>query len=144
MLEVPEHLVDAGRFERKLADGSTLLESDPYAALDALDAALAEWRGPAFVEFADAEWIRPEAIRLDELRVVAIEAQIEAELTIGRHDQVVGQLEALLVDHPLRERFGGQLMLALYRSGRQAEALHSRERVPEPTAAKSSASNRRR
>ena len=125
VLEVPEHLVDAGRFERRLADGEPLLESDPYAALDAFDAALAEWRGPAFAEFAAAEWIRPEAIRLDELRVVAIETRIDAELRIGRHEQVVGELEALLVDHPLRERFGSQLMVALYRSGRQAEALRA-------------------
>jgi DNA-binding SARP family transcriptional activator len=125
VLEVPEHHLDAGRFERKLADAEPLLDADPYAALDALEAALAEWRGPAFAEFADAEWIRPEAIRLDELRVVTIERRIEAELRIGRHEQVVGELEALLVDHPLRERFGAQLMLALYRSGRQAESLRA-------------------
>ena len=84
-----------------------------------------EWRGAAFAEFADAEWIQPEAIRLDELRVVATEARIDAELRIGQHEQVVGELEALLVDHPLRERFAAQLMLALYRSGRQAEALRA-------------------
>jgi predicted ATPase/DNA-binding SARP family transcriptional activator len=125
VLEAPEALVDAGRFERKFSDGSALLEADPYAAFDAFEAALAEWRGPAFAEFADAEWIRPEAIRLDEMRVVAIETRIDAELRIGRHEQVVGELEALLVDHPLRERFGGLLMLALYRSGRQAEALRA-------------------
>ena len=94
----------------------------------------AEWRGPAFAEFADAEWIRPEAIRLDELHVVAIEARIEAELRIGRHEEVVGELEALLVDHPLRERFGGQLMLALYRSGRQAEALRAAHELRPPPA----------
>jgi predicted ATPase/DNA-binding SARP family transcriptional activator len=125
VLEVPEQLVDAGRFEGALADGDALLETDPYAALDRLDGALREWRGPAFAEFADAEWIRPEAIRLDELHVVAIETRIEAELRVGRHEQVVGEVEALLVDHPLRERFGAQLMLALYRSGRQAEALRA-------------------
>jgi predicted ATPase/DNA-binding SARP family transcriptional activator len=125
VLEAPEHLIDAGRFERKLADGDVLLDADPYAALDALDEALREWRGPAFAEFADAEWIRPEAIRLDELHVVAIETRIDAELRCGKHEQVVGELEALLVDHPLRERFGSQLMLALYRSGRQAEALRA-------------------
>src|SRR4051812_33043673 len=107
VLEVPETLVDAGRFEARLAAGEPLVDADPYAALDALDAALSEWRGPAFAEFADAEWIRPEAIRLDELRVVAIETRIDAELRVGRHEQVVGELEALLVDHPLRERFGG-------------------------------------
>jgi predicted ATPase/DNA-binding SARP family transcriptional activator len=129
VLEVPEALIDAGRFEHSLAEGSALLEADPYDALDAFDAALAEWRGPAFAEFADSEWIRPEAIRLDELQVVACEARIEAELKIGRHEQVVGELEALLVDHPLRERFGGQLMLALHRSGRQAEALQAAQEL---------------
>jgi predicted ATPase/DNA-binding SARP family transcriptional activator len=125
VLEVPDDLVDAGRFERGLADGQALLDPDPHAALGHIEAALAEWRGAAFAEFADAEWIRPEAIRLDELWVVATEARIEAELRIGHPERVVGLLEALLVDHPLRERFAAQLMLALYRSGRQVEALRA-------------------
>ena len=125
VLEVPDALVDAGRFEHQLATGHTLLETDPGLALEHLDGALAEWRGAAFAEFADAEWIRPEAIRLDELRVVASEVRIDAQLRLGQHEQTVGELEALLVDHPLRERFGQQLMLALYRSGRQAEALRA-------------------
>jgi len=125
VLEVPDDLVDAGRFEQRLTTGKALLESDPDLALEHLDAALAEWRGAAFAEFADAEWIRPEAIRLDELRVVALEARIDAELRLGHHEQVVGELEALLVDHPLRERFAGLLMLALHRSGRQAEAMRA-------------------
>ncbi len=125
VLEVPEDLVDAGRFERGLADGQALLDSDPHAALGHIEAALAEWRGAAFAEFAEAEWIQPEAIRLDELHVVATETRIEAELRVGHHERVVGPLEALLVDHPLRERFAAQLMLALYRSGRQVEALRA-------------------
>jgi predicted ATPase/DNA-binding SARP family transcriptional activator len=125
VLEVPDDLLDAARFERRLAAGQALLDTDPYAALDHIEAALGEWRGAAFAEFADAEWIQPEAIRLDELRVVATEARIDAELRIGHHERVVGELEALLVDHPLRERFAAQLMLALYRAGRQAEALRS-------------------
>jgi len=123
VLAVPEDLVDAGRFERALADGQSLLDTDPYAALDRLDDARREWRGAAFAEFAEVEAIRPEAIRLEELRLVAAEARVDAELRVGRHQEVVGELEALLVDHPLRERFTRQLMLALYRSGRQAEAL---------------------
>ena len=125
ILEVPDDLLDAARFEHRLADGQALLDADPYAALDHIEAALAEWRGAAFAEFAEAEWIQPEAIRLDELRVVATEARIDAELRIGHHEHVVGELEALLVDHPLRERFAAQLLLALYRSGRQAEALRA-------------------
>jgi len=125
VLEVPDDLVDAGRFESRLAEGQALLDSDPHAALGHIEAALTEWRGAAFAEFAEAEWIQPEAIRLDELHVVATETRIEAELRVGHHERVVGQLEALLVDHPLRERFAAQLMLALYRSGRQVEALRA-------------------
>ena len=123
VLDVPDHLVDAGRFERGLAEGQGLLATDPVTAGELLDAALAEWRGDAFAEFADEEWIRPEAIRLDELRLVAVEALVDAELRVGRHQEAVGRLEAMTVEHPLREQFTRQLMLALYRSGRQAEAL---------------------
>jgi predicted ATPase/DNA-binding SARP family transcriptional activator len=123
VLEAPEDVVDAGRFQTRLREGQALLGPDPYAALDALNAALDEWRGNAFAEFADAEWIRPEAIRLEELRLVAIDARIDADLRVGRHQAVVGELEALLVEHPLREQFARHLMMALYRSGRQAEAL---------------------
>ena len=96
---------------------------DPVAALDRLDAALGEWRGDAFAEFAETEWIRPEAVRLEELRLVAAEARIDAQLRVGRHHEVVGEVDALRLDHPLREQFARQAMLALYRSGRQAEAL---------------------
>jgi predicted ATPase/DNA-binding SARP family transcriptional activator len=123
VLDVPDHLVDAGRFERGLAEGQGLLARDPVTAGEVLEAALAEWRGDAFAEFADEEWIRPEAIRLDELRLVAVEALVDAELRVGRHQEVVGRLEAMTVEHPLREQFTRQLMLALYRSGRQAESL---------------------
>src|SRR4051794_23922550 len=123
VLEVPDRLVDAGRFELGLAEGQALLDRDPATAAEVLDAALAEWRGAAFAEFADEEWIRPEAIRLDELRLVAVEAHVDAELRVGRHQEVVGRLEVMTVEHPLREQFTRQLMLALYRSGRQAESL---------------------
>jgi predicted ATPase/DNA-binding SARP family transcriptional activator len=123
ILEAPDVLVDAGRFQAGLAQGQAMLETDPYSALDLLEAALAEWRGDAYAEFADNEWIRPEAIHLEELRLVALDAGVEAELRIGRHQEVVGQLEALLVEHPWREQLSRHLMLALYRSGRQGEAL---------------------
>ena len=101
----------------------TCSSRDPVAALDRLDAALGEWRGDAFAEFAETEWIRPEAVRLEELRLVAAEARIDAQLRVGRHHEVVGEVDALRLDHPLREQFARQAMLALYRSGRQAEAL---------------------
>jgi predicted ATPase/DNA-binding SARP family transcriptional activator len=123
VLEVPDAAVDAGRFEAGLAAGRDLLVRDPVAALDRLDAALAEWRGDAFAEFAETEWIRPEAVRLEELRLVASEVRIDAQLRVGRHHEVVGEVDALRLDHPLREQFARQAMLALYRSGRQAEAL---------------------
>jgi predicted ATPase/DNA-binding SARP family transcriptional activator len=123
VLEVADAAVDAGRFEAGLAEGRDLLTPDPLAALDRLDAALGEWRGDAFAEFAETEWIRPEAVRLEELRLVATEVRIDAQLRVGRHHEVVGEVDALLLDHPLREQFTRQAMLALYRSGRQAEAL---------------------
>jgi predicted ATPase/DNA-binding SARP family transcriptional activator len=123
VLEVADSAVDAGRFEAGLAAGHELLAHDPVAGLARLDDALAEWRGDAFAEFAETEWIRPEAVRLEELRVVAAEARIDAQLRVGRHHEVVGEVDALRVDHPLRERLTRQAMLALYRSSRQAEAL---------------------
>lgn len=128
VLEVADSAVDAARFETGLAEGRDLLGHDPVAALDRLDAALGEWRGDAFAEFATTEWIRPEAVRLEELRLVATEVRIEAELRVGRHHEVVGEVDALLIDHPLREQFARQAMLALYRSGRQAEALRVAQR----------------
>ncbi|MCU1429557.1 MAG: helix-turn-helix protein [Actinomycetia bacterium] len=123
VLEVPDTLVDAGRFEHGLADARAVVELDPHRALTTLESALAEWRGDAFAEFSEDEWARPEAIRLQELRVSAEETRADAELRLGHDDDVVGRLEALILVHPLRERLWMQLMLGLYRSGRQPEAL---------------------
>ena len=94
-----------------------------------LSRAASLWRGAAFEEFADTEWAGGEAGRLDTLRLRALEDLVDAELDVGRHAQAVDRLEALVVDHPLREHFWGQLMLALYRCGRQAEALRAFRRV---------------
>ncbi len=88
-----------------------------------LHEALSLWRGPPFADFAYDRFARPEIARLEELRLVALEERIEADLALGRHAELVGELEGLMAEHPLRERLRGQLMLALYRSGRQAEAL---------------------
>jgi hypothetical protein len=88
-----------------------------------IESALGLWRGPALAEFTFERFAEPEIRRLEELRVVALEERIEADLELGRHGDVVGELEALVREHPLRETFRRQLMLALYRSGRQAEAL---------------------
>ena len=85
--------------------------------------ALALWRGEAYAEFADEDWARPEAQRLGELRVVAYERLVDAELACGRAAEVIPQIESLAAEHPLREAFRAQLMIALYRTGRQADAL---------------------
>src|SRR5205085_8395246 len=85
--------------------------------------ALALWRGEALADFAYEPFARVESERLEELRLAATEERADAELALGRHLELVAELESLAAKHPLRERLLGQLMLALYRSGRQAEAL---------------------
>jgi len=123
-LEVGLEDVDASRFERLLEHARKAnATAQPREALTALEEALALWRGDALGDLAYEEFARTEAERLEELRLVAIEERIEAELTLGHHDRLVSELEALTARSPLRERLRAQLMLSLYRSGRQAEAL---------------------
>ena len=118
--------------------------ADPERAAEKLREALALWRGPPLADLAYEPFAQAEIARLEELRLAALEQRIDAELAIGRHAELAGELEALVAEHPLRERLRGQLMLALYRSGRQAEALeafrHARESLvdelgiePDPT-----------
>jgi predicted ATPase/DNA-binding SARP family transcriptional activator len=115
--------VDAGRFERLRVAGAAALRAGDHAGASAsLAAALGQWRGDALQDIG-APWAGPAARRLDEARLAAIEDRVDADLALGRHAAVVGELEALTSDHPLRERLRGQLMLALALSGRQAEAL---------------------
>jgi DNA-binding SARP family transcriptional activator/tetratricopeptide (TPR) repeat protein len=102
--------VDADRFER-------LFEQGAFAE------ALGLWRGPAFGDLRYEAFVQAEAGRLEELRLACVEGRIDSELEQCRHGALVGELEALVVEHPLRERLRGQLIVALYRSGRQAEAL---------------------
>src|SRR6185436_3463165 len=90
---------------------------------DSLHAALELWRGPALADLAYESFAREEASRLEELRLAVQERRIDADLEGGRSAELVTELEGLIAEHPLRERLRGQLMLALYRSGRQAEAL---------------------
>ena len=126
LLSVPEEAFDVARFEAGLAAGRSLLSrGDATEAVDRIREALALWRGDAYAEFADEDWVQPEAQRLGELRLVAHEVLFDAELVCGRAPQVIPELEAMAGRHPLRERFTGQLMLALYRSGRQADALRA-------------------
>jgi YVTN family beta-propeller protein len=118
------HETDVGSFERLATEGRRRLdEEDPEGAARLLREALALWRGPALADFRYEEFAQQEAARLEEARITALEARIEADLALGREDELVAELQALAKEHPLRERLRGQLMLALYRTGRQAEAL---------------------
>jgi DNA-binding SARP family transcriptional activator len=118
--------LDSVHFEERVAPAQSLArEGDARSVVSVLDDALALWRDPALVEFAFEEFARSEAARLDELRLVAIEDRIDARLALGDHAALVGELEALVAAHPYRERLWGQLMLALYRDERQAEALRA-------------------
>ncbi|WP_239146997.1 AfsR/SARP family transcriptional regulator, partial [Planobispora rosea] len=120
--------VDAHRFERlALAGRRALAAGDPAGAAVLLRDALALWRGPAFADVGDAPFAAGHATRLEELRLGAVEDRIEAELAMGGHRTLVGELRDLVAGHPLRERTRGQLMRALYGSGRQAEALAAYE-----------------
>jgi len=121
--------LDAARFQSLLRDARRLLPIDAKAAVGAFDHALDLWRGPAFGELATEASLRSEAARLDDLRLAALEERIDAQLTLGELGEVIGELESLTARHPLRERFWEQLMLALYRSGRQGEALGVYQRV---------------
>jgi DNA-binding SARP family transcriptional activator len=123
-LELEGDALDALRFERLLREGREAMEAgNPALALSLLRRALALWRGPAYGEFHSEEFARGEAERLEELRLVALEERIEAELTLGRHAELLPELRTLAAEHPWRERLQAQLMLALYRCGRQSEAL---------------------
>jgi DNA-binding SARP family transcriptional activator/class 3 adenylate cyclase/alpha-beta hydrolase superfamily lysophospholipase len=125
MLEFGEDELDLTRFERLLAEGRQALSNGEAArAAGQLREALALWRGPALAEFSEP-FARLESGRLEELRVAALEGRLEADLALGRHGEVVGELDSLIAKHPLRERLRSQHMLALYQSGRQAEALAS-------------------
>ena len=102
-----------------------LARGDAAEAARVLREGLGLWRGAAYAEFAEEEWARPEAQRLGELRLVAYEVLVDAELARGRAAEIVPELETLAAEHPLREAFQAKLMLALYRSGRQVEALRA-------------------
>lgn len=125
-LDVPADQVDFRQFERLAEEGRRLLDDgEPLAARDVLQRADDLWYGPALGELADLEAVTGLATRLDELRVAAAEDRMAAELLLGRHAAVVGTLTELVAAHPLRERVQQQLALALYRSGRQADALRA-------------------
>jgi DNA-binding SARP family transcriptional activator len=123
-LRIERDALDLHRFERLVEEGASALAlGEPNRAAELLRSALSLWRGPALVDFAYEAFAQPAAIRLEELRLAALESRIDADLALGRHLELVGELQGLIVEHPVRERLRGQLMLALYRSGRQVEAL---------------------
>jgi predicted ATPase/DNA-binding SARP family transcriptional activator len=123
-IELEDEALDAARFELLLMEARAAShEGDTSLALSRLDQALSLWRGSAFGELAYEDFARAEAERLEELRLAALEEHSEMQLRLGQHAGMVGQLRELAVAHPLRERMQAQLILALYRSGRQAEAL---------------------
>ncbi len=118
--------VDLRRFERLVEAGDRALgRGDPASAAESLREALALWRGPPLADFDYAPFAQGAIVRLQDLRLAAIELHIEAQLALGDHARLAGELQALVLEHPLRERLWGQLMLALYRDGRQAEALEA-------------------
>ncbi len=126
---LPDQL-DAARFECLAARGRELLTAGrPAAARAALHQALSEWRGPALAEFASERFAHGEATRLEALRTVATENLLDADLQLGAHGAAVPELEAAVTQSPLRERLWGLLMVALYRSGRQADALRAYTRA---------------
>jgi DNA-binding SARP family transcriptional activator/pimeloyl-ACP methyl ester carboxylesterase/class 3 adenylate cyclase len=118
--------LDVLQFEQLVRAGREALRTgDPAAATRLLDAALALWRGPALADLGDLEFAAAERTRLEEARLAAVELRMEALLGAGRHPEAVAELEALTSSHPLRERFWAQRVLALYRCGRQADALRA-------------------
>jgi eukaryotic-like serine/threonine-protein kinase len=112
---------DVAELERLLSRSRST--HDEATAVDALTSALALFRGPPLADFAYEEFAQSEIRRLDELRLGALENRLERDLAAGRHPDTISELETLVAEHPLRERFRAQLMLGLYRAGRQAEAL---------------------
>ncbi len=124
LLRMERGAVDTEAFEDAVARGDAqLVAGDAGRAFATLRDGLALWRGEPLVEFRSEAFAQAEIARLEELRSTAVEQRIEAELILGRHRRLVPELEQLVRDHPLRERLIGQLIVALYRSGRQADAL---------------------
>src|SRR3954471_20707857 len=125
-LRPPAGALDAERFEGEHRRGAELLaRAEPEEAAAGLRDALALWRGPVLADVADEGFAQPEIARLEDLRLACLADRLDADLACGLHHEVAGELEALVREHPLRERLRGQQMLALYRCGRQAEALEA-------------------
>src|SRR6185312_6279539 len=127
----PDEL-DLERFERLSARGrSELADGQADVAAATFRESLALWRGPAYEDVRYEAFAQAEVARLEELRLTAVEDRVDADLALGRHRDAAGELEGLVAEHPSRERLCGQLMLALYRSGRQSAALDVFQRARE-------------
>ena len=129
LLAVDQDEIDAVQFERLVGQARPVLGSAPERAAALLHAAESLWRGEPLADFSFEPFAQAEITQLTELRLTALEDRIDAELALGRHAALCGELARLVGEHPLRERLSGQLMVALYRCGRQAEALGT----PTPT-----------
>jgi DNA-binding SARP family transcriptional activator/WD40 repeat protein len=126
---VSDDQLDAARFERLVAEGRARLQTDPASAVVILQEALALWYGLPYGDLGGEPALTAEVVRLEELRLTAVEHRIRADLAVGNHDAVIGELETLIRENPYRERLRELQMLALYRSGRQVEALRSYQRA---------------
>lgn len=121
--------VDAWEFERLVGSATAIVDADPAGALGALDRALALWRGPAYAGFADAHWSRADILRLEELRLQAVEHRADAGLRLGQVPEVLAAMSPHVLEHPLRERGWALLAAGQYAAGRQAEALDTLRRA---------------
>ena len=130
LLRVGEGELDLQRLEVLIDEGRrALAANDPQAAAEALQCGLALFRGPPLEDLTYVPFAQVEIGRLDDVRLAAVELRIDADLELGRDAELINELQALVTEHPLRERFWAQLMLALYRSGRQGEALDGYDRA---------------
>jgi DNA-binding SARP family transcriptional activator len=125
-LRIEPQALDLHRFEMLVEEGrEALAAGDPARAAERLRLALSIWRGPALADVEYEAFAQPAVMRLEELRLAALESRIDADLALGRDVDLVGEVQSLVLQNPLRERLRGQLILALYRAGRQAEALEA-------------------
>jgi len=129
LLKLAPDELDASRFEALVREAGHRAVTDSAAALAGYEEALGLWRGPALDDLAGQSSLQPEIARLEELRLATTEERIAMELALGRHGELVPELQTLVRLHPLRERLWGRLMIALYGSGRQAEALEAYRRA---------------
>ena len=141
VLRVAPGELDVLRFEQLAASGREALAAGAAAtAVRLLDESLAVWRGPALADLGDLPFAAAEQARLEEERLGVLESRVDAQLMCGRHWEPIAELETLTTRHPLRERFWSQRLLALYRAGRQADALRAYRELRSPSSASSGSS----